>query len=246
MNITAIIPARYASTRFPAKLLARQTGKYLIQHVYERVCQSSLVNTVIIATDDKRIGSACDEFGADWRMTRSDHNSGTDRLAEVVMGLECDIVVNVQGDEPEMRPEHIDTMIQRLQSDSQADIATLSAIITDENELTNPNVVKVVLGTNGHALYFSRWPVPYNRDNCKLSGIYRKHLGIYGYRREVLLKFSQLPPTPLEKIEKLEQLRALENGMIIAVADVDHVATGIDTPEQYNLFVKRMISRETD
>jgi len=235
----SVIPARYASTRFPGKLLARQTGKYLIQHVYEQVSQAKLIDEVLIAVDDERIGRACDAFGAKWRMTSGDHTCGTDRIAEAAADLDADIIVNVQGDEPEIDPANIDQLVKLLGEDEKADIATLAAVFQPDEDINNPNVVKVVVSRGKHALYFSRWPIPYNRDNVDQADVYRKHLGIYAYRRDALLRFSKLQPTPLEKMEKLEQLRALENGMTIEVGDVEHGAVGIDTPQQYEDFVKR-------
>jgi 3-deoxy-manno-octulosonate cytidylyltransferase (CMP-KDO synthetase) len=240
VNIVAVIPARFASSRFPGKPLAKDTGKYLIQHVYEQVCQAESLNEVWIATDDERIGRACDEIGARWRMTRPDHPSGTDRIAEAVADLDTQIIVNIQGDEPEISPDNIDHLVQLLQNDPQADMATLSAAFDKNEDPANPNIVKVVADRHHHALYFSRWPIPFNRDPHEQGNIkYCKHLGLYAYRREALLKLSQLKPTPLELAEKLEQLRALENGMVIAVAEVEHTAAGIDTPQQYEEFVTR-------
>ena len=239
MGIIAIIPARFASTRFPGKLLANKTGKYLIQHVYEQVCRARNVESVLIATDDPRIACACDEFDAPRQMTRSDHQSGTDRIAEVAATLQADIIVNVQGDEPEIAPENIDRVIELLQNDPYADMATLAAKFNRGEDLHDPNIVKVVVNQKGHALYFSRHAIPYHRDSAN-TDIYRKHIGIYAYRREMLLRLAQTSPTPLEQAEKLEQLRALENNMVIAVADVEHHAVGIDTPQQYEEFVIRM------
>ncbi|MCP4707338.1 MAG: 3-deoxy-manno-octulosonate cytidylyltransferase [Planctomycetes bacterium] len=239
MGIIAIIPARFASTRFPGKLLAKKTGKYLIQHVYEQVCQAQSLESVLIATDDPRIACACDEFDAPREMTRSDHQSGTDRIAEVAKSLRADIIVNVQGDEPEIDPKNIDRVAELLKNDIYADLATLSAKFNKGEDLSDPNIVKVVTNQKNHALYFSRHSIPFIRDASN-NNIHRKHIGIYAYRREMLLRLSQMPPTPLEQAEKLEQLRALENDMVIAVADVEHHAVGIDTPEQYEEFVKRM------
>lgn len=246
MGVIAVIPARYASSRFPGKLLAKETGKYLIQHVYEQVRQANLVEEVLIATDDERIGKACDEFGARWRLTRADHPSGTDRIAEAAGQLGYDIIVNVQGDEPEIEPANIDRLVELLQSDGRADMATLAAKIAAAEEVTNPNIVKVVIDGRGHALYFSRWPIPYHRDADEDGSgpVFRKHLGIYAYRREALLQLSRYSPTPLEQAEKLEQLRALEKGLVIAVADVTHDSAGIDTPEQYEEFVARYKMRK--
>jgi len=239
VRVIAVIPARYASERFPGKALAKDTGKFLIQHVYEQVIKSPLLEEVIIATDDQRIADACDSFGASWRMTRADHPSGTDRIAEVAAGLDADIIVNVQGDEPLIDPLNIDELINLLDQDRQADMATLSAFFAPDEDIGNPNIVKVVVDCRNHALYFSRCPIPFIRDQGQVQPLHRKHLGLYAYRREVLLSLSRLPATPLEKAEKLEQLRALENGLIIAVKDVRHSAVGIDTPQQYRKFVNQ-------
>ena len=239
LGIIAIIPARFASTRFPGKLLAKKTGKYLIQHVYEQVCQAQNIDSVLIATDDLRIACACDEFDAPRQMTRSDHISGTDRIAEVAATIRADIIINVQGDEPEIDPDNIDRVAETLKNDLYADLATLSAKFNKGEDLNDPNIVKVVTNQKNHALYFSRHLIPFFRDSAH-NDIYRKHIGIYAYRREMLLRLAQMPPTPLEQAEKLEQLRALENDMVIAVADVEHHAVGIDTPRQYEEFIKRM------
>jgi 3-deoxy-manno-octulosonate cytidylyltransferase (CMP-KDO synthetase) len=240
VRVIAVIPARYESSRFPGKPLARQTGKYLIQHVYEQVSQARQVNDVLVATDDQRILAACKEFGAKAVMTSRRHTSGTDRVAEVAAQSDADIVVNVQGDEPEIDPGSIDRAIDVFSEDDFAAIATLAAVMAPHEDINDPNVVKVVTDASGHALYFSRWPIPFHRDGQPASRpVYRKHLGLYAYRRESLMEFSRQVPTPLEKAEKLEQLRALENGMVIAVRDVEHTAVGIDTPEQYAAFVRR-------
>lgn len=239
MGVVAVIPARYASSRFPGKLLARESGKYLIQHVYEQVCQAQLLESVLIATDDERIGKACEEFGASWQLTRTDHPSGTDRIAEAAAKLDADIIVNVQGDEPEIDPANIDRLVECIYGDTVADMATLAAIFGPGEDINNPNVVKVIVDQRGRAIYFSRHPIPYHRDEDGPRPVYRKHLGLYAYRRDTLLRLSALAPTPLEQAEKLEQLRALEHGITIAVAEVEHESVGIDTPEQYDEFVKR-------
>ena len=246
MSIVAVIPARWASTRFPGKLLANKTGKPLIAHVYDQVCKATRLDRVIVATDDERIADACRAVGAEFRMTRTDHATGSDRIAEVAEDLEAEIIVNVQGDEPEISPAHIDMAVNLLQEDESADITSLSSLIESKEEFENPNVVKVVLDLQKHALYFSRWPVPYvrNTDEKSVKSQQRKHIGLYVYRRLALLKLSRLPLTPLERCECLEQLRALENGMVIALVDVDHPAEGIDTPEQYERFVKRFMHDE--
>jgi len=207
--------------------------------VYEQVCRAQNIESVLIATDDPRIACACDEFDAPRQMTRSDHQSGTDRIAEVAATLRADIIINVQGDEPEIDPENIDCVIELLNNDPYADMATLAAKFNSGEDLNDPNIVKVVSNLKGHALYFSRHPIPFFRDSSN-TDVYRKHIGIYAYRREMLLRLSQMPPTPLEQAEKLEQLRALENDLVIAVADVEHHSVGIDTPQQYDEFVKRM------
>jgi len=241
VGVIAVIPARYESTRFWGKVLAKETGKYLIEHVYERVCAADAVDEVLIATDDERVGRACEEFGVDWRLTRRDHASGTDRVAEVAQTVAADMVVNVQADEPEIEPSHVDRLVELLRDDKQADMATLAAEFAANEDINNPNIVKVVCDRAGHALYFSRWPIPYRRDvKAGEQGLHRKHVGIYAYRRDALLQLSRMAPTPLEQAEKLEQLRALENGLVIAVGQVSHSAVGIDTPEQYEQFVKRV------
>lgn len=245
MAVVAVIPARYASSRFPGKILAKQTGKFLVQHVYERVCAAKLVDDVLIATDDARVFQACGQFGAPCVMTRADHPSGTDRIAEAVADLPVEIVVNVQGDEPEIDPTHIDAAIELLRRDPNAHIATLASPITAPEDIENPNIVKVVVDLTGRALYFSRWPIPYCRDSKDIGvATYRRHLGLYAYRKDVLLQMSKWKPTPLEQAEKLEQLRALENGLTITVADIQHPAEGIDTPQQYDAFVKRHIKED--
>lgn len=243
MSVIAVIPARYASTRFGGKVLAKQTGKYLIQHVFERVVQAPSIDRVIIATDDARVQEAARSFGADCEMTRPDHPSGTDRVAEVAQAIECDIVVNVQGDEPEIEPDAIETLISVLRG-SDHPMATLACSFAAlgrqglSADPDDPNCVKVVC-SGGRALYFSRSNVPYPRiDGVDEAGPYL-HLGTYAYRREFLLKLAQLEPTPLERAEALEQLRVIEHGYTIAVAIVERASVGIDTPEDYAAFVKR-------
>ncbi len=241
MKIVTIIPARYASTRFPGKLLAHKTGKYLIQHVYERVTQARLAGEIIVATDDKRISDACASFGANCCMTSVNHTCGTDRIAEVVtkMPQKPDIVINVQADEPEIEPANIDTLAKLLQDNPQADMATLAAEFGQNDDINNPNIVKVVMGKKNNALYFSRLAIPYVRDKGSAQPTYYKHIGLYAYRPQVLLELSMLKPTPLEQAEKLEQLRALENAFSIVLGIVQHDSVGIDTPEQYEMFVRK-------
>jgi len=236
VQITAIIPARYASTRFPGKPLADIHGKSMIQRVYERTCQATLVNRVIVATDDERIAANVRAFGGELCMTSAQHETGTDRLAEVAAGLDCDLVVNVQGDEPLINPAMIDLAVAPLIADERIAMGTLMVAIDDVEEFLNPNVVKVVTDMSGSALYFSRSPIPCSRDMLPLSiehpmpCVAHKHIGLYVYRREFLLGYSALVVTPLEKLEKLEQLRALEHGYKIQVVETMQPSLGVDTP----------------
>lgn len=236
---TVVIPARYGSTRFPAKILAKETGRPLVQHVVDRARLASRVHEVIVATDDQRIVEALRPYGTQCRMTSPAHQSGTDRIAEVARDLTDDIIVNVQGDEPEIEPATIDALIERMESNPD-DIATAATRFAADADVDNPNLVKVVTDIDGKAIYFSRSVIPYWRDQA--SGqrpAYYLHLGIYAYRRSFLLQFSSWPPTPLESTEKLEQLRALEHGRSIYVLIVNRAVHGIDTAEQYEAFVRR-------
>ncbi len=242
MKVVAIIPARYGSTRLSGKPLLNATGKPLIQHVVETVMLAERIEAVYVATDDERIAVAVRGFGGEAIMTAADHVSGTDRLAEAAekIGLgDDDIIVNVQGDEPEMTPDHVDRLVSLL-IDSSCPMATLAAPLSP-SEAEKPDNVKVVLSSDGSAMYFSRAKIPYDRDGR--GGEYLLHLGIYAYRKEFLLKFAAMPPTPAEQAEKLEQLRALENGYRIAVAVVESAAPGIDTADDYAAFVARMKNR---
>jgi len=245
MQTLAVIPARYGSKRFPGKPLVRETGKFLVQHVYEQVALARLVDRVIVATDDRRIAEAVQSFGGESAMTRADHPSGTDRVAEVAAHEPADLIVNVQGDEPEMSPAHIDRLIERMNHDADATIGTLCCPFAAGNDPRDANKVKVVCDARDRALYFSRALIPHVRAPTGAKPLddanrpWRLHLGIYAYRPQTLLALSQLPPTPLEQIEKLEQLRFLEHGYAITVAEVDRAAQGIDTPEDYAAFVQR-------
>lgn len=237
MSIAVIIPARYASIRLPGKPLIEIQDKPIIQWVYERVAQSKLVNSVIVATDDERIYKAVKAFGGDVVMTSPTHHSGSDRIAEIVgNNPEIKVAVNVQGDEPMINPDSIDIAINCLLSDSSADMATLIREITDKEEINNPNIVKAVVDTTGKALYFSRSPIPYERT--KGYAKYYGHIGLYVYRREALLKLTKLEQTDLEKAECLEQLRALQNGFTIKTVAVDYKPIGIDTAEDLKEFEK--------
>jgi len=241
MRVLACIPARYSSTRFPGKVLAKDTGKFLIQHTYERTCQAKLPHKVIIAADDQKVFDAAESFGAECIMTSPDHKSGTDRIAEAVANLDTDIVVNVQGDEPEIDPAHIDYLAQLLIDNPDCQMATLAAPFKTAEQIADPNIVKVILDNAGRAIYFSRSPIPYDREKAGIGDAanYLRHIGIYAYRKTFLEKLTNLPQTNLEKTEKLEQLRVIENGYSIMVGRVTHVANGIDTPEQYARFVQK-------
>ncbi len=233
MKILGIIPARYASTRFPGKPLHPIAGKPLVQRVVEQCRQAKSLADVIVATDDERIAACARQF-CRVEMTRADHPSGSDRIAEVAARCECDAVVNVQGDEPLMDPTVIDAVAAAL---AENEMSTAGTAIRDVAEYDNPNVVKVVVGTNGRALYFSRRTIPFLRDAANKPAAeqmaafpFLKHLGIYGYRRETLLRLVKFPVSPLENAEKLEQLRALENGISIGVVRVDYESIGVDVP----------------
>ena len=243
MTKTAIIiPARYASTRLPGKPLIKIHDKTIIQWVYERACQSKLALEVIVATDDERIYQSVKEFGGQVKMTASSHQSGSDRIAEIATdNPEMEIIVNVQGDEPLITPESIDEAINALISDKNADISTLIREITDKDEILNPNVVKVVTDNSGKALYFSRAAIPYERELGQIK--FYAHIGLYAYRRESLLKMTQLKQTNLEKAECLEQLRALQNGMTIKTVVVNYKPIGIDTPEDVEEFKRYLQSK---
>jgi len=235
VRILAVIPARYNSTRFQGKVLAKDTGKFLIEHTFQQACRAGLPEKVIIAADDERIKTAAESFGAECVLTSNQHQSGTDRIAEAVKKLDTDIIINVQADEPELAPENIDLAAELLIKNPAYPMATLAAEFEDVSRINNPNIVKVVVDVNGCALYFSRSVIPYDRQlgNAIKAKNYLRHLGIYAYRKDFLLKITSLPPSRLEKIEKLEQLRTLENGFSILVGKTTHISDGIDTPQQY-------------
>jgi len=241
VRVLACIPARYGSTRFAAKVLAKDTGKFLIQHTYERACLAKWPQKVIIAADDQRIVDAARTFGAECILTSPEHTSGTDRIAEAVVDIDVEIVINLQADEPEIDPKNIDYLAERLIENPDYPMATLAADFQNAEQITDPNIVKVVVDSSERAIYFSRSVIPYDRESKGIGMLdrYLRHIGIYAYRKEFLLKITALPQTPLEKIEKLEQLRAIENGFDILVGKVQHTCDGIDTPEQYAEFVKR-------
>ncbi len=257
MKIVVCIPARYDSSRFPGKVLAKDTGKYLIQHTYEQARKARLPENVLIAADDERIVAAAEAFGAVCVLTRVDHQSGTDRIAEAVHDVPADIIVNVQGDEPNIDPAHIDQLAELLIENPDVPMATLATPLQRSEQVADPNIVKVVVSSlvagrssldNGNrtdsrsarAIYFSRSAIPYDRDHKGIGPAqqYLRHIGIYAYRKDFLLKLTTLPQSPLEKLEKLEQLRVLENGFAILVGIVADTSEGIDTPQQYAAFVE--------
>jgi 3-deoxy-manno-octulosonate cytidylyltransferase (CMP-KDO synthetase) len=249
MKITAIIPARYASTRFEGKALADIKGKPMVRHVYERTAMAQLVSEVVVATDDERIASVVRAFGGRVVMTSRDHETGTDRLAEVAAGLDSEIVVNVQGDEPLIEPAMIDEAIRPLVEDPAIVMGTLKSRIRNLHDFLSPNVVKVVTDRNGFALFFSRSPLPNFRDKWNdlkdeafNSGklLCHKHVGLYVYRREFLLQYARMAPSQLELSEKLEQLRVLENGYRIKVVETAYESIGVDTPGDLEKVIERL------
>lgn len=244
MTVTVVIPARYGAVRLPGKPLLRETGKYLVQHVWEQVVQARGVDRVLIATDDERIRAAVHEFGGEAVMTSVDCPSGTDRIAEVASKVTSDVYINVQGDEPEIDPRNVERQIE-VMGESGVRMGTLACRFESLDEVALPGRVKVVVDRRGDALYFSRSAIPYFRDGAAASDArtYLLHLGIYGYRRDLLAEYATWAPTPLEQAEKLEQLRALENGVRIRVGLVDQPSAGIDTAEDYRRFVERWRSR---
>lgn len=227
LKIVAVIPARYGSTRLEGKPLIVIANKPLVQHVYERVKKARVVDEVIVATDDERIYSFVLKFGGVAEMTSHRHETGSDRIAEVAKKLDCDIVVNVQGDEPMINPEMIEQLVAPFFEDPCVVMSTLKTKIKDKEELENPNVVKVITDREGNAIYFSRSPLPYAKD----AGKAYKHIGLYAYRKDFLLRLSKMKRTPLEKLESLEQLRVLENGYKIRVVETRHETIGVDTLE---------------
>jgi 3-deoxy-manno-octulosonate cytidylyltransferase (CMP-KDO synthetase) len=246
--VTVVIPVRYGSTRFPGKALANETGKTLVQHVYERAQQATRVGAVVVATDDERIRAAVASFGGRAVMTSTDHPNGTSRIAEAAAGLDSDIIVNVQGDEPEIEPALIDVAIEALERDAACVMSTVGSPFAADEDPADPNIVKVVADRAGRAMLFSRAPIPHFRDADAATtlegraGPY-KHVGLYVYRRAFLGRYVELPPTPLEQAESLEQLRVLEHGERIAVAIAVARHHGIDTPAQYAAFVARERAR---
>ncbi|MCS7043005.1 MAG: 3-deoxy-manno-octulosonate cytidylyltransferase [Bryobacteraceae bacterium] len=238
--VLGVIPARFASSRFPGKPLVSIDGKPMIQHVWERARLARTLSRLLVATDDGRIASAAAQFGAEVALTSPDHPSGTDRVAEAAAATDAEIVVNIQGDEPLIEPAAIDLAVSTLLDDPNCRMATLKRRIERPEDIRNPNVVKVVTTLDGWALYFSRSPIPFAREGVPVCW---KHIGLYVYRRDLLLSYGSLPRGPLEQMEKLEQLRALENGIGIRVAETGYDTIGVDTPEDLEAVLKLWRSR---
>lgn len=244
MKVVGIIPARYNSSRFKGKALADICGKPMIQHVYEQAKKSRLLNNLIVATDDRRIYNAVINFGGKAVLTKM-HSSGTDRIAEAAGKIKADIIVNIQGDEPLISSRMIDSAVSHFKKDKSAVMGTMKKEIASIEEALNPNIVKVITDKDNNAIYFSRLPIPFLRDENKRKvsvKTYYKHIGLYLYTRAFLLKFSRMKQTLLEKKEKLEQLRALENGYKIKVYETDYDTIGVDTPDDLKQ-VKKMICK---
>lgn len=248
-SILAVIPARFGSTRFPGKSLFLIKDRPMIQWVYERASRSRFIDRVIVATDDDRIRNAVAAFGGEVVMTSRDHQTGTDRIAEVVRTIQCDLVVNVQGDEPLIEPDMIDEAIAPLAHDRSIVMGTICRRIEDRGEAFDTNVVKVVMDRDGFALYFSRAPIPWDRDrwsstdclrDLQLTSPLYKHMGLYVYRRDFLLTYASLPQTSLEQHEKLEQLRVLEHGHKIKVIVTRHESFGVDIPDDLSKILQRL------
>jgi len=244
-RILGVIPARYASSRFPGKALVSIAGKTMLEHVWERAMMSRYLTGLVIATDDERIRAAAASFRARVVMTRADHLSGTDRVAEAASASDAHLVVNIQGDEPLIDPAAIDAAILGLIESEDAPMGTICTRIDRPSDIADPNVVKVVVDRGGHAIYFSRAPIPFQREAGERPH-YFKHIGLYAYRRDFLLEYSALPVGPLERAERLEQLRALENGYKIRVVETAYDSLGVDTPEDWQrvseLFEKTSIT----
>ncbi len=231
-RVVAVIPARYAAVRLPGKPLLALAGKSMIQRVWERVRLAQRVHRVIVATDDQRIVQAVEGFGGEARMTRADHRSGTERIAEVAAHTEGEVFVNVQGDEPLLNPAAVDAAVAALLEEPPAAVATVATPVKDPADIVDPNVVKTVLDFDGNALYFSRAPIPWVRDERqRVRARHLKHLGLYVFERKALLEFPTLPQGDLERLEQLEQLRWMENGWKIRVAEIPYDSVSVDVPE---------------
>lgn len=246
MKAVGVIPARYASSRFEGKALADILGKPMVQHVYERSLGAKTLDMVVVATDDERIYEAVRGFNGEVVMTSPDCPTGTHRVAEVVRDLDCEVAVNIQGDEPLLEPEMLDAIVQPLLDDPTIPVCTLVYRIKSEDFYRDPNVVKVVVDRSGFAMYFSRSPIPGNKSlswnpEAPMFG----HIGLYAYRKEALLEFIQMPQTPFERAEGLEQLRFLENGYRIKIVETEHITIGVDTPADLEKVIKRLTEGKT-
>ncbi|MGH9330331.1 MAG: 3-deoxy-manno-octulosonate cytidylyltransferase [Vicinamibacterales bacterium] len=237
-RVAVVIPVRFGSTRFPGKPLAALNGRPMVEHVYRRASAARSAAAVIVATDDERIRAAVAAFGGDARMTSASHASGTDRVAEVAASLDCDIVVNVQGDLPLIEPGTIDDVVGALADDPSLPMSTIRRRLDDPDAITDPNIVKVVVAPDGDALYFSRAPIPFNRDG-RAAAVW-KHIGLYAYRRTFLLELTRLTPTPLERTEALEQLRVLEHGYRIRAVETAEDSIEVDTPQDLERVRQRL------
>jgi len=246
MKAIGVIPARWGSTRFQGKVLAELLGKPVVQHVWENAKKAKTLDDLVVACDDERIMKVVEGFGGKAVYTSPDQPSGTDRLAEVVNPMDVRIAVNIQGDEPLVKPIMIDNLVMTLEDEKVAQMATVIKKIEDESELTNSNVVKVVTDRNGYALYFSRYAIPYNRTNAEARSkrpVYFKHIGLYAFTKDFLFTFRNLPESSLEKAEKLEQLRVLEYGYKIKTVETKFDTIGVDTPDDL-IRVKEMLLRD--
>ncbi|MEI6631708.1 MAG: 3-deoxy-manno-octulosonate cytidylyltransferase [bacterium] len=241
MDIIGVIPARFSSTRFEGKVLAKIMGKPMLEHVWERAGEAILLDELIIACDDERVATVAREFGAKVVMTSKDHLCGTDRIIEVINPIDVKVVINIQADEPLIHPTMIDSLARELLADSSISVATLIKKIEDNAELDDPNIVKVVADKNKFALYFSRAAIPYKAKNSKVEDpIYYKHIGLYGYTKDFLFTFKNLPSSSLENIEKLEQLRMLEEGFRIRLIETKYDTVGVDVPEDLKKVAERL------
>src|SRR5438477_1312402 len=244
-KVVIVIPARYGSTRLPGKPLVPLVGKPMIQRVFERAKQAKTAGRVIVATDDERIVAAVKAFGGEAKLTRTDHRTGTERIAEVAAHTDGEVFVNVQGDEPLLDPAAVDTAVKALLEEPAAAISTVAVAIRTPGDIMDPNVVKTVLDFEDNALYFSRAPIPWVRDTgMKTHARHLKHLGLYVFQRDALLEYPTLPQGELERIEQLEQLRWMENGWKIRVAEVEHDAVSVDVPEDVARLEKLLEGRE--
>lgn len=244
MNVLAVIPARYASSRFPGKPLHVLAGKPMIQHVYERVSDAPSVESTVVATDDERIVEAVKAFGGEAMMTDPGAATGTDRVAEVARNKSSRVVLNIQGDEPLIHPDAVEQLAAYLVQNPQVPMASLMRPGENSEDGADPNVVKVVTDEKGFALYFSRAPIPWDRSRAAISEQWFQHIGIYGFQREFLLKYTGLPATVLESTESLEQLRALAHGYSIQMLVTPHASQGVDTPEDARRIEERMKAAE--